>query len=106
MKTIGNMFRGVRLFFTGLVLLAVAIFGGLGLIHHYSTQPPPISKAGYEVETSSLTYLTNKVWKTPDGSPEITGYWVENGDRWVYSSGSLSFPVQLYGPVEIIPRAN
>jgi len=105
MRTISNIFRGIKLAIGGIVLAVVGVFVGLGAIHSHTVAVPPISKAAYEVQTNSLLYLTDNVTQS-NGLTTISGYWTESGTagKWTFDKGSLTFSPALYGEVTVTPR--
>jgi hypothetical protein len=104
MRTIGNIFRGIKLAIGGVVLAGVGMFVGLCAIHSHTVAPPPISKARFEVQTNSLLYLTDNVTQA-NGLTTIAGFWTEStSGKWTYSKGTLMFSPALYGEVTVTPR--
>jgi hypothetical protein len=103
MKTIKRIFTIIKLSVLGLFALAAGLFVGLGAIKSHSDAAPNVSQAPWLIQTSSLAYYAKVVSNSGTG-PTITGYWTENGSKWTYHAGSLSFSVSLYGPVQIEPR--
>jgi uncharacterized membrane protein len=105
MRTVSNVFRGIKLAIGGIVLAVAGVFVGAGVIHSHTVALPPISKARFEIQTNSLLYLTDNVTQS-NGLTTISGYWTESGTagKWTYSKGTLTFSPALYGPVQIEPR--
>ena len=105
MHVIRNVVKTVKLVVFGGIALVIAIFVGLGVARKYADAPPSASKAPFEVLTSSRIYL-GKELSTISGFPELTDYWYLQGGKYHYVKGSIGFPTDQYGQVEVVSRFN
>jgi hypothetical protein len=65
--------------------------------------PPSTSEAPFLVQTSSYVYYGEQL-VTVAGTPELTGYWVEQNSMYAFNKGTISFPVNEYGYVQLFRR--
>jgi hypothetical protein len=105
MKLISRTFTFIKVGILAIVGLIALVFVSLGLVHHFSTQPPSVSKADWTVQTSSLFYLTNDVKQSDNGTViTLNSYYTLQGDKYVYHSGTLVLNEKYYGVITVSPR--
>jgi hypothetical protein len=96
MKKLGRVVRWVIL---GIIAAAIAIPVLLGLIKktvEWNEQPPSVTKAPWEIETSSRIYF-GEYFSLQKGVPELKDYWYLQGARYYFANGIISFPGDQYG---------
>ena len=89
----------------GAAALVITFLAGFGVIKKYADAPPSDIKAPYLVETSSRIYYGEELG-TVGTTPELTGYWTLDSDKYSFHAGTISFPASSYGKVEVVNRFN
>ena len=105
MRVIRNIFKAIKLVILGIVVLVVAVMGGLGLVKKSDSSPPSGVKATWEIQTTSRIYFGGN-YKVVNGVPELIGYWSLDNSNYTFHQGTISFPLSSYGQVTVIPRFN
>jgi hypothetical protein len=105
MKVIRRVTRVIKLVVFAGVALVIAILVGLGLVKKEVDAPPSSTLAPYLVQTSSRIYLGEEL-TSAKGYPELTDYWYLQGGKYHYVKGSIGFPTDQYGQVEVVSRFN
>jgi hypothetical protein len=65
--------------------------------------PPSVQEAPWLIQTSSRIYYASE-FSVQNGIQAIRGFWYSNGGRWIFNSGIMTFPQDIFGPISIIRR--
>jgi len=93
------------------VIIVFAI-GALTWLQNRAMSPPSVKDAPWAIQTfsndefkiPSRVYYTEIIEIQQDGTPVIRNYWNYDGERYHRYRGEKSFPVDLYGNIQIVRR--
>jgi hypothetical protein len=99
-----NVVKTVKMVIFGAVAFVTLVLVSLGVVKKYADAPPSESKrAPYLIETSSRICLGEKLTSVGT-TPELTNYWYSQGSKYFFVKGSIDFPPNQYGAVQVISR--
>jgi hypothetical protein len=100
-----------RIFLCGLVVWILS--GVVGYYLNKPAAPPSVRDAPWVIQTysndilrvPSRVYYATDVEIKQDGTPVAKTYWSFNGNNYKKHSGTIEFPVSIYGNISIKRRS-